>query len=114
MIYGQGGYPTEAGYLTYLGYPQGWIHLQHTRRAVAFACWNFSLFLNLKTTIILFYFRFSFYYYYFYLSTSPERGASNFHGLVSRLFTDQFIFWTVFSGANFEYLLNSTNQSAKP
>ena len=29
------------------------------------------------------------------------------------VFTDQFIFRTVF-GANFEYLLNSTNQSAKP
>ena len=27
----------------------GWIHLQHTRIAVAFACWNFLLFLGLKT-----------------------------------------------------------------
>ena len=26
------------------------IHLQHTPIAVAFACWNFSLFLRLKTT----------------------------------------------------------------
>ena len=96
------------------GTPKGGFICNIRIRAVAFACWNFSLFLNVKTIIILFYFRFSFYYYYFYLSTSPERGASNFHGLVSRRFTDQFIFWTVFSGANFEYLLNSTNQSAKP
>ena len=27
----------------------GWIHLQHTRKAVAFASWNFLLFLGLKT-----------------------------------------------------------------
>ena len=27
----------------------GWIHLQHTRIAVAFACWDFLLFLGLKT-----------------------------------------------------------------
>ena len=27
----------------------GWIHLQRTRIAVAFACWNFKLFLSPKT-----------------------------------------------------------------
>ena len=27
----------------------GWIHMQHTRIAVAFACWDFLLFLGLKT-----------------------------------------------------------------
>ena len=42
---------------------------------------------------------------------NPERASS----MRSRhdIFTGQFIFRTVF-GANFEYLLNSTNQSAKP
>ena len=42
---------------------------------------------------------------------NPERATSmrSCHGV----FTDQFIFRTVFS-ANFEYLLNFTNQLAKP
>ena len=49
--------------------------------------------------------------------SGPQSGASNINALDARscpgVFTDQFIFRTVF-GTNFEYLLNPTNLSAKP
>ena len=38
---------------------------------------------------------------------------SNFYALVSRSFHGLVYFWNGF-GANFDYLLNSTNRSAKP
>ena len=41
------------------------------------------------------------------------RGASNFHVLVAWRFHGPVYFQNGF-GANFEYLLNSTNESAKP
>ena len=41
------GYNTNGGWRTALNV--GWNHLEHTRIAIAFACWNFLLILSLKT-----------------------------------------------------------------
>ena len=45
--------------------------------------------------------------------SSQQSGVSNVHALVSRRFHGPVYFWNGF-GPNFEYVLNSTNWSAKP
>ena len=46
------------------------------------------------------------------LATGAHNRKRNFHALVSRRFHGPVYYWNGF-GANFEYLLNSTNQAAK-